>query len=275
MKIFFIFLVIVMLPKVVQAGEVLYAEINGTNMTLKCGDSAPEGTFKYDVDDLPWNLSFSKTITTATIDTSCNSYTGTTLAMLFSNCEKLETITGLSNLNTANVTDMGGMFAYCFSLTSLDLSKWNTANVTITNSMFFLCKALTSLDLSTFNTTKVTNMSYMFFNCLTLSTIYGSNWDTGNVVDDLEMFRGCVRLKGGAFTVYSEENANDHTYARIDGGQLAPGYFTDINSTGVKEVTTAKMTEYTPTYNLQGQSLKSVPEKGLYIQNGKKYVLKK
>ena len=267
-------LLIVMLPKVVQAGEVLYAEIDGTNMTLKCGDTAPEGTFKYD-DSHPWNLSFSKTITTATIDTSCNSYTGTTLAMLFYYCEKLETITGLSNLNTASVTDMSGMFSYCFSLTSLDLSEWKTANVTITKSMFFLCKALTSLDLSTFNTTKVTDMSYMFFNCLTLTTIYGSNWDTGNVEDDTEMFRGCISLKGGAGTVYSENNANDNTFARIDGGQFAPGYFTDINSTGVKEVTTVKMTGYTPTYNLQGQSLKSVPEKGIYIQNGKKYVLKK
>ena len=268
------FLTILTLSTGVQAGEVLYAEIDGTDMTLKCGDSAPEGTFKYE-DGLTWNASFSKTITTATIDASCASYTGTTLAMLFYYCEKLKTITGLSNLNTANVTDMSGMFAYCFVLTSLDLSSWNTANVTITNSMFFLCKALTSLNLSTFNTTKVTNMSYMFFNCQTLPTIYGSNWDTCNVVEDTEMFRGCISLKGGAGTAYSENNANDHTFARIDGGQDAPGYFTDINTAGVKEVATAKKTELTPSYNLQGQRLESVPQKGIYIQNGKKYAVKK
>ena len=211
-----------MLAMGVQAGELLYAEVDGTNMTLKCGDAAPEGTQKYDGSDT-WNLSFCKTITTATIDESCASHTGTTLALLFSNCYQLEAITGLNNLNTANVT----------------------------------------------------RMVAMFYNCKALTTIYVSSWDTGNVTESSEMFWGCTSLVGGAGTAWSNKNADDCTLARIDGGSGAPGYFTDINSTSIKDATTSKMTEhYTPCYNLQGQRLTSAPQKGIYIQNGKKVVMK-
>ena len=269
-----------MLAMGVQAGEVLYAEVDGTNMTLKCGDAAPEGTQKYDGSDT-WNLSFCKTITTATIDESCASYTGTTLALLFGNCSQLETITGLSNLNTANVTDMIGVFCYCYALTSLDLSGWNTANVTKTNSMFFLCKALTSLDLSTFNMTKVSNMDYMFFNCLSLTTIYGSNWDTSNVTESGEMFRGCIRLVGGAGTEYSDSNANDCPFARIDGGPDAPGYFTNGETTGIKPLTISPEGEGLEAfpregldgviYTISGRKVSGKPTaKGVYVYKGKK-----
>ena len=319
-------LVTMMLSMGLQAGEVLYAEVDGTNMTLKCGDSAPEGTQKYDGGET-WNLSFCKTITTATIDESCASYTGTTLALLFNYCIQLETITGLNNLNTANVTsmfgmfmgckalssldlsmfntacvtdmsgmfygcealtsldlsmfnttnvtDMNGMFFYCFALTSLNLSGWDTANVTKMYSMFFGCRALTSLNLSSFNTANVTRMVTMFYNCKALTTIYVSSWDTGNVTESSEMFWGCTSLVGGAGTAWSNKNADDCTFARIDGGSGAPGYFTDISSTSIRDVTTSRMTEhYTPCYNLQGQQLTSAPRKGIYIQNGKKVVMK-
>ena len=67
--------------------------------------------------------------------TSCNSW--------FMECEKLEAIDGIENLNTSKVTDM-----------------WN---------MFYNCKSLTSLDLKTFDTHNVLGMSYMFFGCNNLT----------------------------------------------------------------------------------------------------------
>ena len=39
------------------------------------------------------------------------------------------------------------------------------------------------------------------------------------------MFFGCTNLVGGAGTAYDNSHT-DHTYARIDGGTEAPGYFT-------------------------------------------------
>ncbi len=70
MKKHLVLLVVMMLSIGVQAGEVLYAEIDGTNMTLKCGDSAPDGTAKYTGSD-EWSRSFRNAITTVTIDASC------------------------------------------------------------------------------------------------------------------------------------------------------------------------------------------------------------
>ncbi len=326
MKKHLVLLVVMMLSIGVQAGEVLYAEVDGTNMTLKCDDSAPDGTAKYTGSD-EWSRSFCNAITTVTIDASCSSYTGTTLAWLFDNFSQLENIIDLSNLNTANVTSMRTMFGACHALTSLDLSSfdtsnvtdmdnmflecyvlafldlstfntanvtnmhamffncyalasldlsgWDTSNVTEINAMFFGCRSLTSLDLSSFNTSKVRYMTAMFWGCRTLSTIYGKNWDTSLVTESGEMFMMCDKLVGGAGTVYSRINADNRNYARIDGGPEAPGYFTDKDATGVKALTTSKMmTEHTPVYTLQGQRVESVPRKGVYIQNGKKVVIK-
>ena len=105
--------------------------------------------------------------------TSCYSW--------FSDFYSLGTIKGLENLNTSEVTNMKFMFAYCFSLTSLDLSNFNTANVTNMLGMFQGCTGLTSLDLSNFNTANVKNMRFMFYSC-NVETIYVSNgWTVENV----------------------------------------------------------------------------------------------
>ena len=63
--------------------------------------------------------------------------------------------------NTSNVTNMGSMFAECYSLTSVAL--FDTSNVTDAESMFSNCSALTSIPL--FDTSNISNMSYMFNGC--------------------------------------------------------------------------------------------------------------
>jgi hypothetical protein len=40
------------------------------------------------------------------------------------------------------------------------------------------------------------------------------------------MFLGCVKLVGGAGTACNEANANNNTYAVVDGGAENPGYLT-------------------------------------------------
>ena len=131
----------------------------------------------------------------------------------------------LSGFKTDNVSDMSYMFCQCYDLTNLDVSGFKTENVTNMASMFQRCSGLESLDLSGFNTANVTNMSEMFSGCSALKTIYGSNWDTSSVTSSSLMFSGCKNLVGGKGTVY-DDNHIDHTYARIDGGEAAPGYFT-------------------------------------------------
>lgn len=197
----------------------------------------------------------------------------TDMKWMFMWCSALTSL-DLSMFNTANVTDMSGMFGSCSALTSLNLSGWNTANVTNMTTMFSNCTALTSLDLSSFNTAKVTEMHSMFSNCSSLTTIYVSNWDTENVSDGGNvMFDNCTNLVGGAGTAFEIYHGNDKTYARIDGGPEAPGYFTDKNATAIKGITKGMAAGNITTYNLNGQRV-AQPTKGLFIVNGKKVVMK-
>ncbi len=148
----------------------------------------------------------------------------TYMSGMFSHCSSLTSL-DLSNFKTDNVTDMSYMFRYCSSLTSLDLSNFKTDNVTNMGSMFSNSN-LTSLDLSNFKTDNVTDMSYMFYYCPNLTTIYAADgWSTESVTNGNYMFYECVNLVGGQGTVF-DSNHTDYTYARIDGGEAAPGYFT-------------------------------------------------
>ena len=138
----------------------------------------------------------------------------------FNGCTNLTTITGIENLNTSEVTQMGSMFRNCGILTAIDLSKFNTSqvtdmsqmfygcrnltaidvtaldtkNVTDMSSMFNFCNRLTGIDLSTFNTANVKNMSSMFAYASSALTINVANFDTRNVVNMQEMFRDCEKL---------------------------------------------------------------------------------
>ena len=129
------------------------------------------------------------------INESFETFTPTKLNSFFAYLIRLETITGLEYLNTANVTDM--------------------------SLMFFNCQKLTSLDLSNFNTEKVTNMEAMFSVCPKLKTIYASDkFTTAAVTKSQDMFSYCDSLSGDIN--WTSDKATDKTYAKIDGG-----YFRD------------------------------------------------
>ena len=151
----------------------------------------------------------------------------TDMSYMFDYCNALTSL-DVSGFDTSNVTDMSYMFDYCNALTSLDVSGFNTSNVKNMSCMFSYCAALTSLDLSSFDTSNVTNMVYMFSYCSNLKTIYASNsFNTDKVTNSTNMFRNCSKLVGGAGTTFNSSYTNK-TYARIDGGASAPGYFTAI-----------------------------------------------
>ena len=136
-----------------------------------------------------------KNIKHIVINESFKTFTPTTLSRFFAYLSKLETITGLEYLNTANVTDMSLLFDNCQKLTSLDLTN--------------------------FNTEKVTNMYRMFNACSNLKTIYASGkFTTAAVTNSQDMFSGCNSLSGDID--WTSDKAADKTYAKIDGG-----YFRD------------------------------------------------
>ena len=193
----------------------------GTTYTLNTADNYPgwetDGT----------NASVTKVV----FDPSFAGARPTTTYDWFYKMDNLQSITGMSYLNTSEVTYMAWMFGYCAGLTSLDLSHFNTSKVTNMGEMFYGCSSLTSLDLSSFNTAKVTKMGWMFFDCTSLRTIYvGNDWSTAAVTNSTDMFYNCTRLVGSRGTTYNSSNPMDKTYAHIDGGPSNPGYFTAKNA---------------------------------------------
>ncbi|MBR5673531.1 MAG: BspA family leucine-rich repeat surface protein [Muribaculaceae bacterium] len=182
--------------------------------------------------DVAWDTDGTNaSVTKVVFDSSFAGARPTTTYDWFYSMRNLQSITGLSYLNTSEVTNMAWMFGYCAGLTSLDLSHFNTSKVTNMGEMFYGCSSLTSLDLSSFNTAKVTKMGWMFFDCTSLRTIYvGNDWSTAAVTNSTDMFYNCTRLVGSRGTTYNSSNPMDKTYAHIDGGPSNPGYFTAKNA---------------------------------------------
>ena len=147
----------------------------------------------------------------------------TNMTSMFNNCSGLTSL-DLSSFNTANVAYMESMFLRCSGLTSIDLSSFNTANVGDMSDMFEDCTALTSLDLSNFNTARASFIPYMFYRCSNLTTIYaGSGWNLPADGNTEGMFQDCTSLVGSMGTSY-DPNHKDGEYAHIDGGPSDPGY---------------------------------------------------
>lgn len=117
----------------------------------------------------------------------------TTMRDMFLNCESL-TALDVSHFDTGKVTDMNSMFANCQKVTTLDVSHFNTSQVTDMSDMFLVCYSLTALDVSHFNTSQVTTMSSMFRSCEKLASLDVSSFDTRNVTNMYMMFANCESL---------------------------------------------------------------------------------
>ena len=130
---------------------------------------------------------------------------------MFSNVSSLTDISGLSDWDTAKVTNMLQMF-YSTKITNANAlatgknnnpNIWNTGNVTNMATMFSGASTLTDISgLSDWDTSKVTNMDRMFqntniTNVNALATGKNNNpniWNTGNVTSMREMFSDASSL---------------------------------------------------------------------------------
>ncbi|MBP5713339.1 MAG: BspA family leucine-rich repeat surface protein [Prevotella sp.] len=203
------------------------------NKAERNGMDVKPTTYTYEDDEIkdlitPDWYDYRDSIQTVVFDASfVNCTTLTSTAFWFFGCINLTTITGISNLKTDNVTDMGYMFIGCESLENLNVSGFNTSNVKTFYAMFANCSSLKELDITNFNTAKATHTNGMFYSCSELQTIFvGEGWSTANVTDGSDMFTDCNALVGWEGTRY-DENRVDPAYAHVDGGTVNPGYFTD------------------------------------------------
>ena len=70
---------------------------------------------------------------------------------------------GIENWDVSSVTDMSGMFAYCYDFNQ-PLNNWDVSSVTGMHEMFDGCENFNQ-PLDSWNVSSVTNMSRMFYNC--------------------------------------------------------------------------------------------------------------
>ena len=144
------------------------------------------------------------------------------MTAMFQNCNEMEYL-DLSDFDTSNATEMGGMFMQCYKLKEIKgINKFNTSNVNSLKGTFQNCREMEYLDLSNFDTSKVIDMRWTFNGCFNLKEIKGinkfntsnvnslkgtfqncsemeyldlSNFDTSNVIDMDSTFNGCFNLK--------------------------------------------------------------------------------
>ena len=141
------------------------------------------------------------------------------------------------SMKDANLTSLNSMFfggAGSTGITALPnmksiegLEYLNTANVTDMGNMFLGCNAIETLDVSTFDVSQVTDMTFMFNSCYALMTIFcDDDWSVSPALTkDTGMFTASKLLVGGQGTDYDSSKV-DRSYARPDGGDDNPGYFT-------------------------------------------------
>jgi len=152
------------------------------------------------------------TATKVVFDESFAKYRPESTSYWFHKCSTISTIIGLENLCTDDVTDMGGMFAGCSSLTSINLSNFKTDKVKYMYDMFSGCSSLTSLDLSGFNTSNVTNMGSMFYGCTNLKSLNVSNFNTANVTTMSAMFYRLYSLTSLDLSSFKTDKVEDMSY---------------------------------------------------------------
>jgi surface protein len=204
-----------------------YAILKEGVLIFRYDNNKPEDAFKMNNDSkFPMWISKNSEIKTIIFENSFKDYTPKTCYAWFYDCINLTEIQNINNLNTSQVIDMGSMFCGCNSLIRLDVNNFDTKNVSDMGYMFQGCNSLIQLDVSRFDTRNVKYMYNMFSNCYSLKTILvGDNWNTKAVTSSESMFTNSNNLIGGKGTTYNQ-GKNDKEYARIDGGENYPGYFT-------------------------------------------------
>jgi surface protein len=112
----------------------------------------------------------------------------TNMSFMFNDCKFLFIPFNINAWNTANVTNMSGMF-YGANNFNQNISAWNTNNVTKMSGMFQNAQRFNQ-NISTWNTANVTNMSDLFRNATAFNQNLGT-WQLNTNVTLINMLDNC------------------------------------------------------------------------------------
>ncbi len=205
-----------LLPMSSMAQKVAYAVLKDSTLTYYYDDKKPEGAYEVEKREMIkgyyqklWHTSKEK-ISTVIFDKSFKEYKPSSCYNWFNGCSNLKHIIGMKEyLDTKEVKDMAGMFAYCSNLRKLDVSGFNTQNVEYMMAMFRFCTNLTNLDLSGFNTRNVRSMYFMFHSCSNLTNVNLNGFNIENVSTMAGMFSKCSNLTSINICSFITENVTD------------------------------------------------------------------
>ena len=116
--------------------------------------------------NVPRWQSYAKDVKKVVFQTSFSTVRPKSLYYWFWNMSELETIEGIENLNTSEVTNMASMFFGCAKLTTLDVNGFDVGKLPFTISMFRECTNLTTIYCD--KTWNNPNANNMFLDCVSL-----------------------------------------------------------------------------------------------------------
>ena len=111
------------------------------------------------------------------------------MKQMFYWCENMTFAAGIDTPDLTKVTDMGGMFAFCYAFNQ-PLEKWNVSQVTNMSGMFKVCIAFNQ-PLEKWTVSQVTNMSEMFSECIAFNQPL-EKWTVSQVTSMERMFDYCT-----------------------------------------------------------------------------------
>ena len=156
----------------------------------------------------------------------CLDVSGATTLEFFLRSASALTYINVGNWNTSNVTSLRGTFAYCTSLTSLDVEPktvsdngvtymaWNTSKVTsfrglFTGNAYVGDMQLVNLPVENWDTSSVTDMTSTFYGCGKLTSLDLSKWNVSNVTTMSHMFADCFNITSFNFTGWDTSKVED------------------------------------------------------------------
>ncbi len=182
---------------------------DGVLTFYKSEDSSPtvlaESVYNNLISTFGWSTELPKLVTAIRFEDDVAAPVNS--SYLFSDLENLQSFDD-TNLDTSNVEDMSGMFAYASQLSTLDLSHFNTDKVEYMDTMFGGLSSLTALNIESFNTSNVTNMGYMFVET-SLSSLDLSHFNTDKVENMSCMFLMMPNLTALDLSSFNTSNVTD------------------------------------------------------------------
>lgn len=157
-----------------------------------------------------------------------------TMSEMFRGCVELESVRFPSTFNPTTLSNTVRMFMDCrnlLTIENLDKLTLNDMYSLEVTGMFYGCSQLTSIDLSawTFDAGEMLNFNQVFQGCGNVTQIkVPASFNLSTVSFSANNWcYGCTKLVGGQGTAYNSDMASNKAYAKVDGGALDKGLFTE------------------------------------------------